>query len=329
MKTYWVASLLYAAAAILRNLMFDIGILKTRRLPAKVISVGNITAGGTGKTPLTLHIGEYLRAKGVRFGVLSRGYGRKALRPFMLDSSKNVSASDIGDEPKMIGEKLGCCLGIGADRFRVGGLLLKKYGTMPLILDDGFAHRYLARDLNLVTLAEEDPFSKGFLPYGHRREPLRGLRRADGFVIMRNTEKADDEAIRSKLEKLGITKPVFNARRVPECLITPEGTGLSLEKAEGMGFYLFSGIAGGERFVSFVESLDLGVKGHVLYADHFRFDKAEMDQIRQNAGSNPILTTEKDFWRLEDLSKGVHYLKIRLAFDQDEAFRAFLAAALT
>jgi tetraacyldisaccharide-1-P 4'-kinase len=110
--------------------------------------------------------------------------------------------------------------------------------------------------------------------------------------------------------------------------MTPDKGSLLLEQAAALDFYLFSGIADGERFVKFVRSAGLNASGHVLYSDHFRFDAAEMAQIRKNAGKRPLLTTEKDYWRLEELNQGVHYLKIRLAFDQDGEFRNLLVAAL-
>jgi tetraacyldisaccharide 4'-kinase len=322
--TYYLLSLLYGAITSVRNFFFDAGIFSPKKLPVPVISVGNITAGGAGKTPMVLLIGEILKSAGKPFGVLSRGYGRKSVVPFTLRSSKEVTAQQIGDEPKMIGEKTGCALGIGGNRVRIGRLLLLKTGPLPLILDDGFSHRWIRRDLDLLVIDGSNPWGKGMLPYGTRRETLGNVRRADAAVITRDTPDLDDTAIRRKLARLRFSKPLFTARRVPDGIVEPDGAVKLPADYFGTPFYLFSAIADGGRFERYVRSLGMDVRGTISYMDHFAFDATEMAQIRKNAGSALLLTTEKDFHRLGPLAAGIRYLRIRLEVDQAEPFKRLI-----
>ena len=324
---FWTASFLYGLVIRLRNLLFDLNVLKTIRLPTRVISVGNLTAGGTGKTPLVLHLGRLFNDQQIRFGVLSRGYGRQSLRPFLLHGAKTVTASDIGDEPKMIGEKLGCFLGISANRVKTGHLLLRKYGAMTLLLDDGFSHRRIQRDLNLVTLNAADPFSNGILPYGLRREPLSALKRADAFILIRSSGTPEPEKVEKQLRSLGLHRPLFTAFKAADKIVTPSGEAKPITDFTGNPFFLFSGIAGGEAFVRFAANLGLSVAGQSLFPDHFNFTLSDLNALRTEAGALPLLTTEKDYWRLFPNTEALYYLQIRLVFDAQKAFESFLFGA--
>ncbi len=322
--TYFLLSLLYTAVSVIRNFLFDIGFFKSHKLPVPVISVGNITAGGSGKTPLVMLIGSILKTQGIEFAVLSRGYGRKSTIPFFAKSSRDLTALQIGDEPKMIGERLGCYLGIGANRFRIGSVLMRKFHPMPVILDDGFSHRWIGRDLDLLVIDGTNPWGKGMLPYGTRREIRGSIRRASAAVITRDTETLDDSAIRAKLAGLRFSKPLFTARRIADGIIGPDGNLKPVTDFPGTPFYLFSGIANGKRFEESVKALGLTVKGSISYPDHFIFNSEEITQIKKNAGDSKLLTTEKDFYRLGELAKGLYYIRISLVVDQDDAFKGLI-----
>jgi tetraacyldisaccharide 4'-kinase len=326
--TYFLLSLIYGAVTVIRNLLFDLGVFSSRKLPVPVISVGNITAGGAGKTPMVILIGEILKSRGKTFGVLSRGYGRKSVVPFTLRSGKEMTAEQIGDEPKMIGEKTGSALGIGANRFRIGSTLLLKAGPMPLILDDAFSHRWIWRNLDILVIDGADPWGKGLLPYGTRRETLSNVRRADAAVITRDTPDLDDTKIRAKLAALKFSRPLFTAQRVPDGIVEPGGAVKNPSDYRNRPFYLFSAIADGKRFEGYVRSLGLSVKGSISYPDHFIFDQAELAQIRKNAEGSLLLTTEKDFYRLGPLAGDAYYLRIKLAVDQKESFRQLILGCL-
>lgn len=321
-------SILYAAGSALRNFLFDHNLLKSHKLSVPVISVGNLTSGGSGKTPLTLLIGQILKRNNTPFGILSRGYGRVSPRPFAIQSGAGLTARELGDEPKMLFERLGCPLGIGANRVRMGRLLLLKFGPRALLLDDGFSHRRIARDIDIVVVDGHNLFGKSYVPHGIRREGLRGLARASGFVITRNTPALDDAEIRATLERYAPGRPVFTACRKPLCVVAPDGRESAFTELSGKSFYLFSGIADGSRFEQTAREAGLDVKASVPYSDHYVFEKAEIDHLRENAGDALLLTTEKDWWRLDGLRDTVHYLRIALEMDKPAEFERWLLTGL-
>ncbi|MFQ5817671.1 MAG: tetraacyldisaccharide 4'-kinase, partial [Terriglobia bacterium] len=169
---------LYAQFMRTRAVLYARGTLRARRLPAKVISVGNLTVGGTGKTPLVLWLAQRLQARGLKVAVLSRGYGRLTQEArIFADGSPRVE--EAGDEAVLLARRLvGVLLGIGGDRFAVGLHLAEKHHPDVFLLDDGFQHLRVARDLDIVVLDASDPFGGGYvLPAGRLREPVRALAR--------------------------------------------------------------------------------------------------------------------------------------------------------
>ncbi len=173
----------YGAATALRNTLFDRGVLSSRRLQQPVVSVGNLSVGGSGKTPFVIALGELLKARGIRFDVLSRGYRRKTRGVLVVETDGN--AADFGDEPLLIARRLGVPVIVGESRYEAGRLAEQKFQTQLHILDDGFQHRSLARDFDIVLMTERD-FDDRLLPSGRLREPLSSLRRADAIVLPRD-----------------------------------------------------------------------------------------------------------------------------------------------
>ena len=167
---------LYTAATALRNTLFDRGMLSSRRLEHPVVSVGNLSVGGSGKTPFVIALGELLKARGIRFDVLSRGYRRKTRGVLVVDPDGN--AADFGDEPLLIARRLGVPVVVGESRYAAGRVAERKFQSQLHILDDGFQHRSLARDFDIVLMTERDFFDR-MLPSGSLREPLWSLERAD------------------------------------------------------------------------------------------------------------------------------------------------------
>src|SRR5208337_3177409 len=161
---------IYAAGSALRNSLFERRLLAIRRLERPVVSVGNLSVGGAGKTPFVIALGELLKARGIRFDVLSRGYGRKTRGVRVVDP--NGSASDFGDEPLLIARRLAVPVVVGESRYQAGRIAETNFQSQLHILDDGFQHRSLARD-----------FEDRLLPTGRLREPLSSLARADAIVL--------------------------------------------------------------------------------------------------------------------------------------------------
>ena len=170
---------LYGAATAMRNTLFNRGILPSRRLQQPVVSVGNLSVGGSGKTPFVIALGEMLKARGIRFDVLSRGYERKTRGVLVVETGGR--ASDFGDEPLLIARRLGVPVIVGESRYAAGRLAEQKFQPQLHILDDGFQHRSLARDFDIVLLTPEEAHDR-LLPAGRMREPLSSLCRADAVV---------------------------------------------------------------------------------------------------------------------------------------------------
>ena len=188
----WLRTLLlplafsYAQFMRIRAALYARALLQARRLPGRVISVGNLTIGGTGKTPLVLWLAQRLQGSGVKVAVLSRGYGRTVASPRIF-ADGNVPVDEGGDEPALLARHLtGVPFGIAGDRFAVGLRLAEQHHPEVFLLDDGFQHLRVARDLDIVVVDSSDPFGGGaVLPAGRLREPVRALDRADLVVVTR------------------------------------------------------------------------------------------------------------------------------------------------
>src|SRR5271155_4600666 len=171
---------IYGAVTGTRNAFYDRGWLRPRALQGSVISVGNISTGGAGKTPLVILLGELLKARGIGFDVLSRGYGRVTRGVLLVDPGG--LPRDFGDEPLLLARRLQGPVVVGEDRYAAGQFAESRFGSQIHLLDDGFQHRALARDFDIVLVTPEDARDR-LLPGGRLREPLRSLRRADAVVL--------------------------------------------------------------------------------------------------------------------------------------------------
>ncbi len=299
---------LYGAGIALRNTLFDRGVLPALRLERPVVSVGNLSAGGSGKTPFVIALGELLKERGIRFDVLSRGYRRKTRGVRVVDP--NGSASDFGDEPLLIARKLGVPVVVGESRYEAGQLAERKFPTQLHLLDDGFQHRSLARDFDIVLMAPGD-FEDRLLPSGRLREPISSLRRADAIVLQQGLA-----AEHSGLHE----KPIWRMTR--EIHITGsdltsffrEGTASAVPQApaQSAGFSLgapaspvvFCGLARPEQFFAQVRAAGVTPTAQVIFRDHHAYDKGDIQRLltmRRERGAGGFLTTEKDFINLGPL----------------------------
>lgn len=203
---YWVAGL-YGLIIRCRLWCYRQGWLTTTRLPCRVVSVGNLTVGGTGKTPIVILLTEWLVAKGKRVAILSRGYKRTSTVPYLLvsDGSRILAGpSEAGDEPFLMAQRCPrAVVAVGADRVALGRWVLEQYPVDYIMLDDGFQHRALHRDVDLVLLDATDAAGlDALLPSGRLREPLEALERASAVVITRADSRQDVEAVQQRLRKI-------------------------------------------------------------------------------------------------------------------------------
>src|SRR5215203_2139503 len=211
-------SMLYGAVTRTRQSLYRRGTFHTTKLDRPVISVGNITTGGTGKTPLVEWVARTVAAQGKKVCILTRGYGRKNphLQVIVSDGYGVLAApNDAGDEPYLLATKLSGLAAVisSADRIAAGQEAIKDFGVDCFVLDDGFQHLRLARDLNIVTIDATNPWGGGkLLPHGRLRETLDGLGRADCVVITRCDRVADLDTLRSEIRRLTGGRPIFHSQ---------------------------------------------------------------------------------------------------------------------
>jgi len=268
---------LYGAAISLRNSLFDRGVLPALRLEQPVVSVGNLSAGGTGKTPFVIALGELLKARGIPFDVLSRGYRRKTRGVLVVDPKG--AAADFGDEPLLIARRLGVPVIVGERRYDAGRVAEQKFQSQLHILDDGFQHRSLARYFDIVLMTAGD-FSDRLLPSGRLREPLSSLQRADVIVVPEGVA-SENPALRGK--------PVWRMRREIELDSVPSSP------------LVFCGIARPEQFFAQVRASGVAPAAEVVYRDHHAYDQRDVERLlamRRELDAGGFLATEKDMINL-------------------------------
>ncbi|HZZ38882.1 MAG TPA: tetraacyldisaccharide 4'-kinase [Acidobacteriaceae bacterium] len=272
---------LYAAAVAVKNRTYDRGWMTPKRLRWPVVSIGNLSVGGSGKTPLTIRLAELLRERGVAVDVLSRGYGRRSSAVERVDA--NGAAEQFGDEPLEIARAAGVPVFVGPSRCAVGGLAENSVAGPGLhLLDDGFQHRQLARDVDIVVLHRGD-FSERLLPAGRLRESFVSLRRAQILVL-----RGEDADLEAALRARGLRQPVWWMERRLEIPVVQR-------------VVAFCAIARPEEFFSGVRSAGVEAAAKRSWRDHHLFseaDIAELVELRRQHDAEGFLTTEKDRVRL-------------------------------
>ncbi|MFO0888714.1 MAG: tetraacyldisaccharide 4'-kinase [Isosphaeraceae bacterium] len=291
-----LASGVYRVGVGARNLAFDRGWKRAHRASVPVISVGNVTLGGTGKTPMVEWLARWYRRRGVRVALISRGYGH---------------AGGVNDEGLVLEENLPDVPHLqDPDRVKLAAIAVEELETELIILDDGFQHRRLARDLDLVMIDALDPFGLGRLfPRGLLREPAGSLRRA-GAVVLSRADLIDEPAragIRSRLRSLGCSAPLIEARHAPLDLTDAEGQSGPLDELRGASVAAFCGIGNPEGFRRTLEPLCGPIAAFRVFPDHHRYtaeDVASLIAWARESGANLALTTQKDSVKLRTSALG-------------------------
>jgi len=285
-----MASVAYGAAVSLRNLGYDRGWLKSKSAPVPVVSVGNLTLGGTGKTPMVEWLARWFRRRGLRVAILSRGYGQSE----GLNDEGRVLEENLPDVPHLQ----------NPDRVALAQVAALELETELIVLDDGFQHRRLARDLDVVLLDALEPFGLGYLfPRGLLREPVRSLSRAHMVVLSRAdlVGAADRAAIRTEIERQAGPRPWVEARHAPLDLIDGEGASSPLDPVAGKSVAAFCGIGNPEGFRRTLRPLCRDLLDLRVFADHHRYSAADVGSLEQWArdlGADLVLTTQKDLVKL-------------------------------
>jgi tetraacyldisaccharide 4'-kinase len=330
-------SLLYRAAVYLRRIFFRLHLFKRKKITCPVISVGNLTLGGTGKTPAVIQIAQFLKRNNRRPVVISRGYGRKDEAKIIVVSdgrSVLVDTQSGGDEPVMIGSNLqGIPVVVGSRRHQAALLAIQRFSPDVMVLDDGFQHIQLKRDLDIVLLDARNPFGNGKLfPAGILREPMNALRRAQAVLITNTNMSADVEKLKKTIRE-NTQARIFTSRHVPVDLIDYRSHDIkSLAVLRGSKVLALSGIARPDYFTSLLKSLGADIVAACTYPDHFDYQRSDLATIFQKAADEKvsmIITTEKDATRLEKLhADGLWALRIELTILEDDEWKAFLLEGL-
>ncbi|OGW00607.1 MAG: tetraacyldisaccharide 4'-kinase [Nitrospinae bacterium RIFCSPLOWO2_01_FULL_39_10] len=318
--TLLILSWIYGFGHFLRLTFYRTGILKTKTLPVPVISIGNLTAGGTGKTPAVIMIAEFLEGMGKKVAVLSRGYKGKAEGEINVVSDGNnvfMNPLQSGDEPYMMAARLkGIPVITGSDRYKTGKYAIEKFGTEVILLDDGYQHVQLNRNLNILLLDSNSPFGNGYiLPRGTLREPPSYINRSD--VIILTKDKGQKSEVRSQKSE------VCKSRYVSESFIDMNNNKtIALDEAKGKKIFAFCGIASPDSFKNSLKEAVIDIKGFVSFEDHYQFSRDDIDSLISKAketGSEILITTEKDAVRLkgfEPISFPIWILKIRMEISE-------------
>jgi tetraacyldisaccharide 4'-kinase len=307
----FLPGLAFQAAVSMRNALYDAGRLPSHRLPCVVISIGNVTVGGTGKTPLTSHVAGFLRESGYRVAVASRGYRRRnAGAPLLVSDGRRILADALsaGDEPYLIArDNPAVPVAVGADRVAAARLLLNTASPEVLLLDDAFQHRRIARDLDIVLVDGLDPWGNGrMLPRGPLREPIASIRRADACVVTRTNGRTPDGLV-AALERFNRDVALFHCRLEPRAFVRADGESVDPGSLKGFSAYAFSGIARPERFEDDLRGLGVRLAGSRRFADHHPFRRRDLEEIALEArrsGAQVLMTTEKDMVRIVESPEG-------------------------
>jgi tetraacyldisaccharide 4'-kinase len=332
----------YALVIALRNMFFDRDIFKSTRVNAKVISVGNITVGGSGKTPLVIYLLNLLKQEKKNAGVLSRGYGRKSTG-YLLVADKDKVLADVeaaGDE--IYHTSIECKVPAAVSENRVNGAerFIKDTGIEVIVLDDAFQHRWIKRDLNIVICEQkfliEDKFLQhALLPSGDMREGFSALGRADAVII--NRKFSEPAELPEKVTRHLAGKPVFNACYSAIGFIdVVKKSSYSIEEFIGQKSLVVSGIANPFSFLNALKQTKVDTENRMLFRDHKNYTLKEVQDIRKkfySTNSHSVVTTEKDAVKLMQFSKelddiDIFYLKIELKMDNAESFRNFVLGNL-
>jgi len=325
-----MAAGVYRGALAVREASYGVGLLSTRRLPVPVISIGNLTLGGSGKTPLAALVATALRELGTHPAVISRGYGRRTRGVRVVADRDGVSlgARDAGDEPRLLAEQLpGIPIVVGESRYEAGRVAVERCGADALVLDDGFQHRTLAKDLEIVTVEGVEPWGNGRLfPRGVLREPLSALRRADVVVVTNPAHPETAPEISRSLRLGGSPAIVLTGSYRAEAL-RPDADGAprSPSALSGRRVVALAGLASPAGFLTTLSSLGATVAELEEFPDHHPYTRADLERVgstSRRAGADWVVTTEKDWVRLREVPRPaieLWVLSVRLDMGSDRA----------
>ncbi len=326
-------SLLYRSIVSLRYTLYACGLLRRKKLDCSVISIGNITLGGTGKTPMAIALAGLLSQKQKKPAIVSRGYGRTDDSVMMVVSDGRTVHADAqsgGDEPVLMASKLsGVPVVVGRNRYKASLYAVRTFASDIIILDDGFQHLKLKRNLDIVLVDAADPFGNGKLfPAGILREPIESLQRAHAVVLTRAESPDAAEEFRKTISRFTRARIFTAQQRAADLIERNSGEIKPLSALGGARVLAFSGIARPLSFTATLRSLGAVVAAECAYPDHHGYSKTDLAAVFQKAADervSMIVTTEKDAVRLSGFNTGgIWALRIELRIREQQEWEAFL-----
>ncbi len=353
-------SRLYGAITKARNSFYETGVFKSHSLGAPTVSIGNITVGGTGKTPLVASVAEILAATGAKVGVLSRGYGRRNPRKRVLVSDGNkilVGVAEAGDEPfELAGKLLGKAIVVAdANRVLAGEWARGKFGITAFVLDDAFQHRRVRRDADIVTVDATNPFGSGkLLPMGILREPLENLKRADAIVITRANLSGNVADLKIQISKYNPRCPIFISENRISGLIdlekflvearnemkdvwrTPNDEKKPINDRQLLitkSYFAFCALGNPQNFFEQLRRDKFNLISSEAFPDHHFYtpqDAVKIQMKARKAGAQILLTTAKDAVKLRDLKFDLPCFVVEneIIFDGENSFHDWLISKI-
>jgi tetraacyldisaccharide 4'-kinase len=321
----------------LRRAAYRSGMARTRRLPKPVISVGNLTVGGTGKTPLVAAVAKILLAHGIKPGILTRGYGRENAKKLIVIGQGTATSLDpkgIGDEPAVLARMLpDVPIVLCADRYVAGQVAESRFHVDAYLLDDGFQHLALAHDLDIVALdATQELSNWNLLPAGRQREPLSALRRTQIAVITR-ADSGDSKSIEQLVARIAPAAKIFHSQTiVQDWRDTSTGESTPVVKVQPMKAAAFCGIGNPAAFFGDLRRWGFNLVAEDAFPDHHIYTVREIEQLTERArgkGASALVTTQKDAvkisrgWRLE---LPIHYCEIEARISEAGEFEKSILA---
>lgn len=299
----YVPAKLYELGVRARVALYENNIFKTRRLNAPVISAGNLTVGGAGKTPCVAFLARLLRDEGRDVAVLSRGYKRESEGRVEVSDGKEILCGprEAGDEPYLLAKSCpGVRVVVDRDRYAAGKWLEERAAVSVFILDDGYQHLRLARDLNLLLVDATEPLDQAkMIPFGRLREPLAAMRRADAVIVTRSDQPFDRRSLEAAIRRFARAgTPVFYAyHKMTNLIRLSDGQAVGFADFEQRRVAAVSGIARPGRFVADLEQMGMNIALRRDFEDHHRYTREELSKIIERAlevRAEAIITTEKD-----------------------------------
>jgi tetraacyldisaccharide 4'-kinase len=333
---------IYGFLISFRNFLFNKGIFKIQEINCKIISIGNIVVGGSGKTPSVIYLTNLLKNKGIKVGVLSRGYGRKSKGFQLVSDGKDILCDVVrcGDELILTANE--CKVPAAASENRVEGARKLRALTNidAIILDDAFQHRWIKRDLDILVfdqyfLSKPGGMDQNLLPTGLMREPFSSIRRADIIII--NRKFSDYFPVPSVLLPYFEGKKVYyGSYKATGIFDVKNHSFYNIEEFKGQKSLVVSGIARPESFLDALRKNNINIENKIIFTDHKRYTEKEIQLIRKkfySTNSHSVITTSKDAVKLTMFSKelddiDIYYLKIELQIDNEKEFKNLIIEKL-